>query len=324
MGSRRTWNRSEPAGTDWSPLEPVGPALEPSNDRIRTMKRRLLLLGALMVTASCAARGQAPTSPVGPAPGATHENLNAVIWVQTALEYEATTVQAYRLAQLQLDAALADPAWTAAIEQTGDASKLPPAVILDVDETVLDNSYYQARMIRDNTAYAAATWDPWVHEARATAIPGAREFTQYAAAKGVTVFYVTNRTANLEAATRQNLAAEKFPLSGGVDTVLTRGERPEWRASAKGPRRAHVARDFRILLLVGDDLGDFVVDASGTPQERADRTGPYTEWWGRRWIMLPNPTYGSWERALVGDARDHLAARRRGLKYEPPGTLRQR
>jgi 5'-nucleotidase (lipoprotein e(P4) family) len=246
-----------------------------------------------------------------------HENLNAVIWMQTALEYEASALQAYRLAQLQLDAALADPSWTAAIEQTGDASKLPPAVILDVDETVLDNSYYQARMVRDNTAYAAATWDPWVQEARATAIPGAREFTEYAVRKGVTVFYVTNRAANLEEATRKNLAAEQFPLAGGLDTILARGERPEWSASAKGPRRAHVAREYRILLLVGDDLGDFVVEAVGTPQERRAHTQPYENWWGRRWIMLPNPTYGSWERAVVGTSQDHLAARRRALKYEP-------
>src|SRR5690606_11199373 len=143
-------------------------------------------------------------------------------------------------------------------EQQGDASALPPAVIVDVDETVLDNSYYQARMIRDNTAYSEATWGPWVMEARATAIPGAREFAGYAAKKGVTIFYVTNRMSNLEEATRRNLAAEGFPLSTGVDTVLTRGERKEWSASAKGPRRAHVASTHRILLLIGDDLGDFV------------------------------------------------------------------
>jgi acid phosphatase len=218
---------------------------------------------------------------------------------------------------MQLDAALADPAWTAAIEQTGDASKLPPAVVVDVDETVLDNSYYQARMVRDNTAYSSATWDPWVMEAKATAIPGAREFAQYAHARGVTIFYVTNRTANLEEATRTNLAAEQFPLSTDVDTVLTRGERPEWSASAKGPRRTHVAATHRILLLVGDDLGDFVVDAAGTPEERRGRTRMHEGWWGRRWIMLPNPTYGSWERAIIGNAADQLEARRRALRYAP-------
>ncbi|MBA2303018.1 MAG: hypothetical protein H0W08_10330 [Acidobacteria bacterium] len=274
------------------------------------------LLVALAI-AGCASHGQqAPaTGAAPPASSGAHENLNAVNWMQTALEYEASALQAYRLAQIQLDTALADRSWTAAIEQTGDASALPPAVILDIDETVLDNSYYQARMIRDGTAFATVTWDPWVMEARATAVPGAREFTQYAARKGVTVFYVTNRTANLEEATRKNLEAEQFPLAGNADTVLVRGERPEWSASAKGPRRAHVAREFRILMLVGDDLGDFVVDAAGTPRERQERTERYAAWWGQRWIMLPNPTYGSWERAILGNATDPVAARRAALVY---------
>ena len=272
---------------------------------------------ALVCVASCASHAPAPPTPAPPQSSTAqpHENLNAVLWMQTALEYEATALQAYRLAALQLDAALADPSWSAAIEQKGDASKLPPAVIVDIDETVLDNSYYQARMIRDNTPYSTATWDPWVMELRATAIPGAREFAQYATSKGVTVFYVTNRTANLEVATRQNLAREQFPLAQDVDTLLTRGERPDWSASAKGPRRAYVAASYRILMLVGDDLSDFVVDASGTPAERRQKTEPYREWWGRRWIVLPNPSYGSWERAVVGNEPDHLAARRRALKY---------
>ena len=280
------------------------------------MNRRILLFLVLLVSASCATHTGPPAQrTAAETSAAAHENLNAVLWVQTALEYEASSLQAFRLAQMQLDVALADPHWTAAIEQQGDASKLPPAVIVDVDETVLDNSYYQARLIRDSAGYATATWDPWVEEARATAVPGAVEFAQYATKKGVTVFYVTNRTANLEAATRKNLAAESFPLTDTVDTVLARGERPEWSASAKGPRRAFVASDYRILLLVGDDLGDFVVDASGRPDERETRAAAQADWWGRRWIMIPNPTYGSWERAITGSAADPNAARHKALRY---------
>ena len=280
------------------------------------MTRHAVLVATLALSVGCATRTP-PQTPGTSATATSHENLNATLWVQTALEYEATALQAYRLAQMQLDAALADRTWTAAIEQKGDASKLPPAVIVDVDETVLDNSYYQARMIRDNTAYSSATWDPWVMEEKATAIPGAREFTRYAASKGVTVFYVTNRTANLETATRANLEAEQFPVSKEIDVVLTRGERAEWNASAKGPRRAHIAASYRILLLIGDDLGDFVVDPSGTPDTRRAGTELYEGWWGRRWIMLPNPTYGSWERAILGDEADPNAARRRALRYLP-------
>jgi 5'-nucleotidase (lipoprotein e(P4) family) len=237
--------------------------------------------------------------------------------MQSSLEYEATAVQAYRLAMLQLDAALKDGTWTAALEQTADASKLPAAVILDIDETVLDNSYYQARQVRDNTPFTAETWDRWCLEARATAIPGALEFTRDADKRGVAVFYITNRTANVEEATRKNLAALGFPLHAAVDTVLTRGERPEWQSSPKGPRRAHVAATHRVLLLIGDDLGDFIADAAGTPEERAGRTAPQADWWGRRWIMLPNPTYGSWERAIIGTAPDPIDAKRGALKYDP-------
>jgi acid phosphatase len=164
--------------------------------------------------------------------------------------------------------------------------------------------------------FATPTWDAWVAEARATAVPGAVEFSKYAATKGVAVFYVSNRTANLEDATRKNLVGLGFPVSASTDTVLVRGERPEWSASAKGPRRAFVASTHRIVLLIGDDLGDFVVDASGTPDERSAKTAAQSDWWGRRWIMIPNPTYGSWERAIIGTAKDPNAARRAGLKYE--------
>lgn len=235
--------------------------------------------------------------------------------MQTAVEYEATTLQAYRLAERQLDAALGDPKWSAAIEQTGDVSRLPPAVVLDVDETVLDNSLFQARGVRDNTVYSDDSWNRWVVEAGAIAIPGARAFTQYATDKGVAVFFITNRMAKVEEATRANLLAQGFRLPADVDTVLTRGERPEWNTSAKGARRAHVARTYRILLLVGDDLGDFVVDASGTPADRQARTAPNADWWGRRWIMIPNPSYGSWERALIGSAKDPIDAKRRALRF---------
>jgi len=275
---------------------------------------RFVLGTVVLISASCAARTSAPAPA---AATAAHENLNAVLWMQTSLEYEASALQAFRLAQLQLDAALADPAWTAALEQQGDSATLPTAVIVDVDETVLDNSYYQARLVRDRAVFTTPAWDAWVAEGRATAVPGAVAFSQYAAKKGVTVFYVSNRTANLEEPTRRNLAALGFPLTESVDTVLVRGERPEWSASAKGPRRQFVAGTYRIVMLIGDDLGDFVVDASGTPAERHARAAAQSDWWGRRWIMIPNPTYGSWERAILGSAKDPLAARRAALKYQP-------
>src|SRR5690606_15658902 len=139
----------------------------------------------------------------------TNENLHSTLWTQTSVEYRASTLQAYRLAMLMLDRALADSSWTAALEQeaSGSYASLPPAVVLDVDGTVLDNSAYQARLVLEDAAYASDSWNAWVQEARAVPVPGAVAFTRYAHDKGVTVIYLTNRRGDTEEATRRNLAA---------------------------------------------------------------------------------------------------------------------
>jgi 5'-nucleotidase (lipoprotein e(P4) family) len=258
---------------------------------------------ALLASAACASRtappSAAPAPPAGPPSAAASARLalpDSVAWFRTSVEYRAVSVQAYRLAALMLDRALVDPAWTAAIEQTGDFGSRPPAVILDVDETVLDNSESEERNIRTGAAFTEERWAAWCNERKATPIPGALQFTRAAAAKGVTVFYVTNRDHALEQATRDNLVKCGFPLDAARDTVLTRGERPEW-ASDKSSRRSLVARDFRILLLIGDDFGDFVAGARGTVTSRRALDESNAAMWGVKWIALPNPMYGSWKTA---------------------------
>lgn len=261
-------------------------------------------------------QGSAPEGapPPAPPPASTAETpqtaeprnddrLGGVLWQQTSAEYRALAVASFHRARLELDRALADPTATAAIEQQGDVSALPPAVISDVDETLLDNSPYEADRIRVGGRYEAASWGAWVDRAQASAVPGALDFVKYAAARGVTVFYVTNRAAPLEGKTRENLAALGFPLRDDLDTVLVPGERPDW-GSEKAARRSEVAKNFRILLLVGDDLGDFVTGARARPEERVALAERYAERWQQSWILLPNPYYGSWERALLDNQRD--------------------
>ena len=226
------------------------------------------------------------------------EGLNATLWTQQSAEYRASTEQAYRTASRMLDQALADPAWSAVPEQTGDPSHLPAAVIVDVDETVLDNSPYQARIIVAGREYPDG-WDAWVREAAAPPVPGALGFAQYAARKGVTVFYVTNRDAPLEEATARNLERAGFPLAADLDVLLMRGEREGWGLD-KSSRRAYVAGTHRILILAGDDLNDFISVSRASIGERDRLEADYASHWGVRWIMLPNPAYGSWERALYG------------------------
>lgn len=201
--------------------------------------------------------------------------------------------------------ALKDRKWTAAIEQTGKFKKLPPAVVVDIDETVVDNAPAQLREILNPNAGYRATWDPWVEEARAAPLAGALEFVKYAVSKQVKEFFITNRPGVQRAATMRNLERAGFPVSD--DTLITRSGSPD-----KSQRRAAVAAKYRILLLVGDDLGDFLPSARTSMEEREKRSEEYRSWWGERWIILPNPMYGSWEVSARGG--ENVTDRRQILK----------
>lgn len=253
-----------------------------------------------MAPATAAAPVTVPSASTSQSAG--HPLLFAVLWTQTAAEYQALNRQVFASAGRALEQALAEPSWTAAIEQTGAFHSLPPAVIVDIDETVLDNSPFEARMIREGGSFTPESWAGWVSEASAEPVPGALEFARRAAALGVTVFYVSNRDAEGEEATRLNLRQKGFPVSDEVDAVLLRGERPEWSESEKSPRRSSVARAYRILLLIGDDLGDFAPNARVSRAERDAIVQRHDEWWGTRWFVVPNPMYGSWEGALTAGA----------------------
>lgn len=263
----------------------------------------LTLAAAALTLAGCATRHAPEAAEIGPGPD---DRLNATLWMQQSVEYKANAEAVYALAAIRLDEALADKSWTAApVEQKTGYETLPPAIILDADETVLDNSPYQAWMTKTGAAYSDATWNAWAGAGEARAIPGALAFTKEAAAKGVTVFYVTNRDASVEAGTVQNLFRLGFPLAatrdGASETVMTRNEREDW-TSAKGTRRAAIAETYRILLLIGDNVGDFTDAYKGAPAAREAVYAANVDRWGRDWLMLPNPSYGSWEDAAFGFA----------------------
>ncbi len=224
-----------------------------------------------------------------------NDNLNATLWTQRSVEFKASAQTAYALATLRLDQALADKSWTAIAEQGDNYQGKPPAVILDVDETVLDNSLYQAWMVQNDESFHPKTWGQFVNAVLSRPIPGALTFIKYAKSKGVTTFYVSNRTGDLEAATRKNLAKFGFPMSASMDTVILKKERPEWKSSKKGVRRAHVAKTHRVLLVMGDNFGDFVDTYKKSQAERNAIWKKNAAKWGKHWIVVANPTYGSWE-----------------------------
>ncbi len=266
------------------------------------------------------APASAETSGEAPAQCNSRTGLMATVYNATAAEYRAATLQAFALARVALDVALADGMQSAAPEQQGDVRDLPPAVILDVDETVLDNSPYQAWLALVGGHFEPKSWTAWVEARQARAIPGALEFTKYAASKGVAVFYISNRDVAGEAATRANLEARGFPMGDGkVDVVLLKNERPDW-GSQKGSRRATVAATHRVLMLVGDNLGDFTDQSEGTIEERAAIIDHYADYWGGRWLMIPNPMYGGWQSAALAGSDPKTQQEKEEALLHPAAT----
>lgn len=251
---------------------------------------------------------------------APNDNLNAVAWTQTAVERDLIYRQTYRMASDELARALADPTWEALAKGERkspivDANKT--AIIVDIDETVLDNSPYQARLVVNGKSYDEFTWHQWCEEENAAALPGALDFTRLAASKGITVFYLSNRAADLSDVTLSNLRKLNFPIADGDPVFLGLGtivSGCEANGSDKGCRRELISRNYRVLLQVGDQLGDFVDVVAGTREEREQAIAPYLDWVGERWFVLPNPTYGQWEPALFNNDWSQSAGERRKAK----------
>jgi 5'-nucleotidase (lipoprotein e(P4) family) len=275
----------------------------------------LTLAGCATAPTASAQRVQTPAATV-----ADNENLNAVLWMQRSAEYRAVAETVYRAATDRLDAALKDPDWDALSpeERANPAQGLPPAIMMDVDETVLDNTPYQARLVRDGLEYDEFTWDSWVREEKARPVPGVVEFARAAQARGITVLYVSNRAEHLLAPTLSNLRAVGLPVKNdsvflGLGTFVADCEQ---EGSEKRCRRQFAGRSYRVLMQFGDQLGDFTQILINTPEARAELQEQHHGWFGERWWMLPNPTYGSWEPAVFNNDWRQPGEQRRALKRD--------
>ncbi|MCX6230178.1 MAG: 5'-nucleotidase, lipoprotein e(P4) family [Bacteroidetes bacterium] len=207
--------------------------------------------------------------------------LMAVLYQQQAAECKALYYQAFNLAQLMLDKDLADK-----------TQKGKRAVVVDIDETILDNSPFEAKMITKNAKYPE-DWNVWTSMAKAKACSGAADFLNYAAGKGVEVFYITNRNEKEADATIKNLKEEHFPMVDTIHLLLKAKE------SSKEMRRLKIMKKYHIALLVGDNLTDFAADFDKTSSEVRDaKVTELRKEFGKRFIVLPNAMYGDWERAM--------------------------
>jgi len=228
------------------------------------------------------------------------QSMLSVLYAQSAAEYKASNIQTYVNAKSALDRALNDNSWTAALEQKENFKNKPPAIILDIDETVLNNIPFQARSIINGQSYPIG-WLEWMLEESSDAVAGVSDFLEYAQSKSIKIFYVTNRIAVAEDATRNNIKKLGLPLDTDRDVLLMKNENG-W-TSDKVSRRELVAKDYRILLLIGDQLGDFLPLDETTLEldSRKNLADTYDHMWGSKWFMITNPMYGRWEASIYNN-----------------------
>jgi len=295
----------------------------------RVMPRILIVACAILSAAGCAAPPTQPSTGGSSGCGAERPfaqgGERATLWIRSSVEFRASAEGIYRAALLALRQGLADPDWTAEPSQHGDLAALPPAVVMDIDDTVLDNSSAQARMLLAGTCPAEfpALWDAWVAERAAPAVPGAADFIRAARqledhrGRPVRVFFVTNRECGARAHqssacpqqldTLANLRALRLDAPTLEADLMLKQERPGWH-SEKLSRRQEIARGHRVVLNIGDDLGDFLPDARReSPVVRERARCRHRAWWGTRWFVIPNPMYGSWQSVLGPDLEAALA-----------------
>lgn len=263
---------------------------------------------AASIAAPCSAKTPAETS-------VQHPNLNSTLWYQTSAEFRANSLQSYKMATLQLSALLADKSQTALLTQTSGYQQLPAAVIVDIDETILDNSATAASDVqRGFVGFDAAQWNQWVLAAKAPAVPGAVAFLNKAAELGIRVLFISNRECKGDKTTacpQQDATINNLKAVGvtqvDAEHVWLKGEQADW-TSEKESRRLIAQKQYRVIMLAGDDLGDFLpnVKKDITPEQRFALVEKYQDYWGGRWIMLANPTYGSWETILQAPKTQYL------------------
>ena len=210
-----------------------------------------------------------------------------ILYHQISGEYRAQCYQAYNLGKMLLDKDLAD--------KSIDKNR---AVILDIDETVLDNSPYQAKMVLENFNYPVK-WDEWCNKASAQAVPGVLDFLNYAKMNGVSIYYITNRKEQFKQATIENLKRLGLP-SADADHVLTRTSE-----LSKEGRRTQVLQKHHISLLFGDNLIDFSSFFDNKSiNERVDAADKMKNEFGNRFVIIPNSMYGDWESSLYGESKN--------------------
>lgn len=214
---------------------------------------------------------------------ALNGKVYTALWVQNSGEFRALCYQAFNIAKFRVD------------QKTAMNHFRPIAIVADIDETFLDNSPYAVTQAQRGNEFDYDTWLEWTSKGDAEPYPGSVEFFNYAASKHVQIFYVTNRNENDKPGTIRNLKKHGYPYADDEHVIVMTD------TSNKEARRQAILKDYEIFLFIGDNLGDFSEEFYKKPQaERNQKVDEKADWFGRNYIVLPNPNYGDWESALPG------------------------
>ena len=241
--------------------------------------KRLISIG-IILSASCSSRLVTAPNATNAQGVTVYGKMFTTIYQQRAAEYRALCLQAYNIAHWQLDQ----------YKPSGDK---PKAIITDIDETVLDNSPYQAHQALLGNDYDHATWLEWTNKSAADTLAGSATFLKYAASKGIEIFYITNREEQERVSTLKNLEHFNLPNADNAHLFLKQN------TPGKESRRQQVLNTHEVIMLLGDNLADFssLFDKKAEA-ERMQNTNLSTKDFGSRFIVLPNPVYGDWESSL--------------------------
>lgn len=243
--------------------------------------KKILIAATLFIAACSTTKQGSQTAFTSPQNIGVTAKVFASLFQQRAAEYRALCLQAFNFAQVRLDQGL----------QT--TSPKPKAIITDIDETILDNSAYEVHQTLQGKDYESASWYQWTDMSAADTVPGAPAFLKYAASKGVTIFYVTNREERERKSTLINLLKFNLPNADNAHLLVRQN------TSSKETRRQQVAATHDVILLMGDNLADFSSQFDKkTIDERLQNTNALATEFGKKFIVIPNPVYGDWESAL--------------------------
>lgn len=209
-----------------------------------------------------------------------------LLWMRTSAEYRALAYQGYNVAMNAVKMAIADPSH----------QRKPLAIVLDADETVVDNTKLMGEsIVNGNGRFDAPWWRQAVHQGKSQAMPGAVEFLNEVHKQGVEIFYVSNRYAPVNYdATVQNFKALGFPSVDKDHVLLFEKD------SDKQPRFDMIAKKYYVVVYMGDNAGDFPIGTKGkTLAERNAIIDNHKEDFGTTFVVFPNPAYGSWVSALA-------------------------